>query len=78
MECKQCLIKARHVAPSDTVVLYNLGKKQTLLKDFTQAFSPGNATAGRKEAHRYEIKSQGCRWRRTRLGTLTKVLRMAR
>lgn len=24
IECKQCLIKARHVAPSDTVVLYNL------------------------------------------------------
>ena len=25
VECKQCLLKARHVAPSDTVVLYNLG-----------------------------------------------------
>ena len=24
IECKNCLIKARHVAPSDTVVLYNL------------------------------------------------------
>jgi len=47
-ECKQCLIKARHVAPSDTVVLYNLAlvMQQLAEKKLTDTKSNLKAVVG--------------------------------